>query len=124
MWPEKMMPDPRGGKRLLPFDCTVTYKRQKIKIPIQINDPADYIPGTKKARIVEKPVWLVEIVMPKRLMSEIRTGAVEMEGQEIDLDELDAAYEQDLDKEDTQSDAKAENAQQNLEQDLAPVPVA
>jgi len=66
----------------------------------------------------------VEIVMPKRLMSEIRTGAVEMEGQEIDLDELDAAYEQDLDKEDTQSDAKAQDAQQNLEQDLAPVPVA
>ena len=124
MWPERMMPDPRGGKRLLPFDCTVTYKRQKIKIPIQINDPADYIPGTKKARIVEKPVWLVEIVMPKRLMSEIRTGAIEMEGQEIDLDELDAAYEQDLDKETTQSDAKAENAQQNLKQDLAPVPVA
>jgi hypothetical protein len=122
MWPEKMMPDPRGGKRLLPFDCKVTYKKQKIKIPIKINDPSDYIPGTKKARIIEKPVWLVEIVMPKRLMSEIRTGAVEMEGQEIDLAELDDAYEQDLDKENTQSDAKAENAQQNLEQDLAPVP--
>jgi hypothetical protein len=69
-------------------------------------------------------VWLVEIVMPKRLMSEIRTGSIEMEDQEINLDELDAAYEQDLDKEDTQSDAKAENAQQNLEQDLQPVSVA
>ena len=57
-------------------------------------------------------------------MSEIRTGAIEMEDQDIDLDELDAAYEQDLDKEDTQSDAKAENAQQNLEQDLQPVPAA
>jgi hypothetical protein len=69
-------------------------------------------------------VWLVEIVMPKRLMSEIRTGSVEMEGQEIDLDELDAAYEQDLDKEDTQSDAKADDAQQNLQQQLQPVPAA
>jgi hypothetical protein len=124
MWPEKMMPDPRGGKRLLPFDCKVTYKRQKIKIPIKIDDPSDYIPGTKKARIVEKPVWLVEIVMPKRLMSEIRTGAVEMEGQEIDLDALDAAYEQDLDKDSQQSNDNAEQAQQNLEQDLQPVPAA
>ena len=102
----------------------ICYKKQKIKIPIQINDPSDYIPGTKKARIVEKPVWLVEIVMPKRLMSEIRTGAVEMEDQDIDLSELDAAYEQDLDKEDTQSDSKAQDAQQNLEQDLQPVPAA
>ena len=69
-------------------------------------------------------MWLVEIVMPKRLMSEVRTGSVEMEDQAIDLDELDQAYEQDLDKESSQSDTKAENAQQNLEQDLQPVPAA
>jgi flagellar biogenesis protein FliO len=47
-----------------------------------------------------------------------------MEDQDIDLDELDAAYEQDLDKEDTQSDAKAQDAQQNLQQQLQSVPVA
>ena len=23
MWPESMMPDPRAGRRLLPFDCVV-----------------------------------------------------------------------------------------------------
>jgi hypothetical protein len=57
-------------------------------------------------------------------MSEIRTGAIEMEGQEIDLDELDAAYEQDLDKDSQQSNDNAEQAQQNLEQDLQPVPAA
>ena len=43
---------------------------------------------------------------------------------DIDLAELDDAYDQDLDSESTQSDAKAENEQQNLEQDLAPVPAA
>jgi hypothetical protein len=124
MWPEALMPDPRGAKRLLPFDCKINYKKQKIKIPIKIDDPSDYIPGTKKAKIIEKPVWLVEITMPKRLLSEIRTGSVEMEDQDIDLAELDDAYDQDLDKETMQSDQKAENAQQNLEQDLAPVPAA
>ena len=124
MWPEKLMPDPRGGKRLIPFDCEVSYRKVEMKIPIKITDPSDYVPGTHKAKIVKKPVWLVEIIMPKRLMSEIRTGSVEMEDQDIDLAELDDAYEQDLDKEDTQSDAKAQDAQQNLEQDLAPVPAA
>jgi hypothetical protein len=124
MWPEKLMPDPRGARRLLPFDCDISYQKKMIKIPIRITDPSDYKPGTKKAKIIEKPVWLVEIVMPKRLMSEIRTGSVEMEGQEIDLDELDTAYEQDLDKENTQSDAKADDAQQNLQQQLQPVPAA
>ena len=114
MWPEKLMPDPRGGRRLLPFDCEVSYRKVDMKIPIKITDPSDYRPGTKKARIVEKPVWLVEIVMPKSLMSDIRTGSIEMEDQDIDLEELDQAYEQDLDKEEAQSDARAEDAQQDL----------
>jgi hypothetical protein len=114
MWPEKLMPDPRGGRRLLPFDCEVSYRKVEMKIPIKITDPSDYREGTKKARIVEKPVWLVEIVMPKSLMSDIRTGSIEMEDQDIDLEELDQAYEQDLDKEEAQSDDRAEDAQQDL----------
>lgn len=116
MWPYKLMPDPRGARRLVPFDCEVNYKKQKIKIPIRINEPSDYQPGTKKARIIEKPVWLVEIIMPKSLMSDIRTGSIELEDQDIDLDELDQAYEQDLDKEEYQNDQQAQDAQQQLNQ--------
>ena len=33
MWPENLMPDPRGGKRLLPFDCEVKYKKTSMKVP-------------------------------------------------------------------------------------------
>lgn len=121
MWPKNLMPDPRGARRLLPFDCQVTYKRQKIKIPIRITDPSDYRPGTKKARIIERPVWLVEISMPKNLISDIRTGSIEMEDEEIDLEDLDQAYEQDLDQEEYQNDQQAQNAQQTLQQPAAPV---
>ena len=98
MWPEKLMPDPRGARRLLPFDCKVYFKKTTIRIPIKLEDPSDYIPGTHKARLIDKPVWLVEIVMPKSLMSDIRTGSIELEDQEIDLSELDQDYEQDLDQ--------------------------
>ena len=99
MWPEKLMPDPRGARRLLPFDCKIKFKKTRIKIPIKIKDPDDFIPGTKKARLIEKPVWLVEITMPKSLMNDIRTGSVELEDQDIDLQDLDQAYEEDLDQE-------------------------
>ena len=92
LWPENLMPDPRGGRRLLPFDCTVKYKKTDMKIPIKIDDPSDYRPGTKIARIIEKKVWLVEITMPKTLMSDIRTGSIDLEEQELDLQELDNAY--------------------------------
>ena len=120
MWPKDLMPDPRGGKRLLPFDCEVVYKKQKIKIPVKIQTPSDYRPGTHKARMTEKDVWLVSITMPKALMSDIKTGSIEMEDQDIDLDDLDQAYEQDLDKEANQSDAQAQDAQQNLQQTEQP----
>lgn len=120
LWPERLMPDPRGGRRLLPFDIEVKYKKTKIKIPIRITDPDDYQPGTKKARIIERPVWLVEIVMPKYLMSEIRTGSIEMQDEEIDLEDLDQAYEQDLDKDEYKNDQQQQNAQQNLQAPAAP----
>ena len=116
MWPDKLMPDPRGGRRLLPFDCEVSYMKKDIKIPVKITDPSDYRSGTKNAKLITRQVWLVEIVMPKALMNDIRTGSIEMEDQDIDLDDLDQAYEQDLDKDATQNDAQAENAQQSLEQ--------
>ena len=109
MWPEKLMPDPRGGRRLLPFDCKVRYRKTTIKIPIKIEDPDDFIPGTHKARLIEKPVWLVEIEMPKSLMSDIRTGGVEFEDQDIDLGELDDAYEQDLNQDEYRADDQAQS---------------
>ena len=116
LWPEKLMPDPRGARRLLPFDCDVRFKKTTMKVPVKIEDPSDYRPGTHKAKIMEQKIWLVEISIPKALMSDIRTGSVELEDQDIDLADLDDAYEQDLDKEEFQSDEQAENAQQQLQQ--------
>lgn len=121
MWPERLMPDPRGARRLLPFDCDVEYQRKKIKIPIRITDPSDYEPGTKTARIIERSVWLVTITMPKSLISEIRTGSIEMEGEEIDLQDLDKAYEEDLDSQANQNQQVQNAQQQNA---LAPTPTA
>jgi hypothetical protein len=111
MWPEKLMPDPRGGRRLLPFDCKVRFKKTRIKIPVKITEPDDFIPGTHKARLVEKTVWLVEITMPKNLMTDIRTGSIELEDQDIDLEDLDQAYEEDLD----QQEFKDQDEQQSQE---------
>ena len=116
LWPERLMPDPRGARRLLPFDCEVLYKKTTMQVPVKISDPSDYKPGTHKAKIMEQRVWLVEITMPKALMSDIRTGSIELEDQDVDLADLDDAYEQDLDKEEYQSEQTAQNAQRTLEQ--------
>ena len=98
MWPENLMPDPRGGKRLLPFDCHVAYMKTTMKVPVEVKTEDDFRPGTKKPKLIDKVIWLVEIVMPKDLMSDIREGSVELEDQSIDLEDLDLAYEQDIDQ--------------------------
>lgn len=120
MWPENLMPDPSGARRLLPFDCEVEYQKKEIKIPVKITDPSDYRGGTKKAKLMTQQVWLVSITMPKALMNDIRTGSIEMEDQDIDLDELDQAYEQDLDQDAVQNDQQAQDAEQSLQQPIQP----
>jgi hypothetical protein len=42
--------------------------------------------------------------MPKDLISDVHTGSVELEGQDIDLEELNMAYEKDLDQEEAHSE--------------------
>jgi hypothetical protein len=99
MWPEKLMPDPRGAKRLRPLGCDVNFKKTQIKVPIQIKEPSDFKPGTHYPKLVSHSVWLVNISIPKHLMNEIREGSVDIADQSIDLEDLDAAYEKDYDTE-------------------------
>ena len=98
MWPYKLMPDPRGGERLLEYDCEVYYAKDQLEYPIKVEDPDDYQPGTKMPRMAKKPVWLVTIVMPKKLMQEIQQGSLELESATLDLEDIESAYEEGTDE--------------------------
>ena len=74
MWPKKDMPDPMGGKRLLDYDCKVTFKKDFLAQPRKIESPDDYRPGTKKGKIDQLPIWIVNISMPKQLMFDMYKG--------------------------------------------------
>lgn len=74
MWPMKQMPDPMGGKRLLDYDCKVTYKKDQLISPRKIIEPDDVRPGTKKGKLDTAPIWIVEITMPINLMKNIYDG--------------------------------------------------
>jgi len=109
MWPTGIMPDPRGAKRLTPLGCKVQFKKTTIKVPIEIKEPDDFKPGTHYPKLIDRKVWLVNIVMPKDLMDDIRDGSIDLAGQTIDLDDLEDAYAKDYDTEMTKSD-NAEDA--------------
>ena len=56
MWPYKMMPDPRGGERLLEYGCEVRYKKDALEAPKKVKSPADFKPGTKYPKMEERPI--------------------------------------------------------------------
>lgn len=74
MWPRDKMPDPMGGKRLLDYDCKVMYKKDHLIAPRKIIEPDDIRPGTKKGKLDTHPIWVVEIMMPKKLIADIYGG--------------------------------------------------
>lgn len=74
MWPLRQMPDPMGGKRLLDYDCRVTYQKDQLVMPRKIVTPDDVRPGTKKGKLDTTPIWIVEITMPINLMKNIYDG--------------------------------------------------
>jgi hypothetical protein len=75
MWPRDKMPDPMGGKRLVDYDCKVSYKKDYLVVARKIQKPDDMRPGTKKGKLDREPVWIVEIQMPKKLIIDILGGS-------------------------------------------------
>jgi len=109
MYPYKLMPDPRGSKRLLNVGVNIKYKKTKIKVPVKIDSPDYYKPGTHYPKLVEREIWLVRIEMPKELMDDIKEGSIDLAGQTINLEDLDSAYDEDLQKEDSEGGEDTQN---------------
>lgn len=74
MWPRENMPNPKAGQRLLDYDCRVSYKKDFLLEPRKIKSPDDYRPGTKKGKLDQKPIWVVNVKMPKSLIFDMYKG--------------------------------------------------
>ncbi len=111
-WPKEKMPDPMGGKRLLDYDCKVAYQRSYIIKPRQVLDPDDFRPGTKKGKLERHPIWIVEIRMPKKLLSDMYS---------TNMDEFEV---EDMSKENTEQSAMAQDTPPEAQDQVAPTPAA
>lgn len=74
MWPKDKMPNPIAAKRLTEIGCKVKYEKTYLIEPRTIKTPDDIRPGTKKGRLDRKPVWVVEIQMPKKVAFDMYKG--------------------------------------------------
>jgi hypothetical protein len=112
MWPYKLMPDPKGALRLLNIGCKVEFAKSKIKVPVEVKNYDDFQPGGNYPKMVNRDVWFVRITMPLELMDDIKEGSIDLADREIDLADLEDAYDEDLDKQTTEEDteqAQSEN---------------
>jgi hypothetical protein len=74
MWPQNKMPDPTAAKRLADLGCKVHYKKSHLLEPRKIRTHEDFRPGAKKGKLDRKPIWIVEIQMPKKIAFDIYRG--------------------------------------------------
>lgn len=109
MWPYKLMPNPKGARRLVSIGCKVKFAKSEVKVPVEIKDYDDYVPGTRYPKMKEKAVWFVYIEIPKSLLDDIKEGTIDLAGQNIDLEELDNSYDDDLDKNETEEEQQMNN---------------
>jgi len=77
MWPKEKMPNPIAAKRLQDLGCKIKYERSHLVEPREIKSPDDYRPGTKKGKLDRKPIWIVEIQMPKKVAFDMYRGYME-----------------------------------------------
>jgi len=97
MWPYQLMPDPRAALRLLNVGCKVKFAKTRIEVPVEIKDYEDFVQGTRYPKMSKKRVWMVEITIPFELMDDIKEGSIDLADQTIDLEEIQNAYDEDLD---------------------------
>jgi len=110
MYDYKNMPDPAGGERLLNYGCEISYKKDNLEYPIKVKSYDDFKPGTKMPRMVNKPIWLVTITMPKQLMNDIEQGSIELENGLLDQEDIEQAAEEGQTDDVFQQDMEQQNA--------------
>lgn len=112
MYPKEKMPDPSGGMRLVKYGCKITYKEDVYRQPTKVLGPEDIEAGKdqpKKAKMEEQPVWLVTIMMPRKFVDEAQEGTLRIGDQELDVEDVAAAWDEDLEHAGTEeADVNAE----------------
>lgn len=104
MYPYKMMPDPDAALRLIKHGAKVYFKKDKLIEPVKIKSPDDFGPedpktGKRKPKQKRMPVWLVTIEMPREFVDEFESSKVTINGIDIDMSDVDSAYDSDYDDE-------------------------
>jgi hypothetical protein len=110
MYPESSMPDPEGSLRLTKHGCYVSFKKDEYIEPVRVRSKDDVVDAEEdgqrhhgldkkpRAKKVSHPVWLVRISVPRNFLDDLNNDHVEVNGVDVDMAAVDAAYQAGLDQ--------------------------
>jgi hypothetical protein len=113
------MPDPDGAQRLVDHGCKIWWGEDTLRQVGRIKGEESYEvdeDGRLNAKIINSPVWLVKISMPRHFVDEKKTEKVQAGNTSIDLDDVTDAYDENLDSEEV---AKGNAADETTQQQNA-----
>lgn len=116
MYPYKLMPDPEGAMRLIDHGCKVYMGKDVLRHVAKIQGEESYKvdeKGKLHAKLVESPVWIVKITMPRHFVDDKKTEKIQAGNTSIDLDDVGDAYDENLDSEEV---AKGNAADETIQQ--------
>ncbi len=100
MYPHKLMPNPDAAMRLVRNGCKVKFGQDVLETFGKVESSDDIIEtedGQRLPKTVKRKVWLVNIRMPKNLLDVVEE--VKDISDDIDLEAVESAYDQELDGE-------------------------
>lgn len=102
LYPYKSMPDPRAITRLMAQGIRVTFREAEQESTSPGRTVAQQIEGDKtdsgdgtdvEAKAPTNKVWLVDVAIPRRLITEMNAGSLEAYDDEIDRDDVEDAQD-------------------------------
>ena len=102
MYPEKNMPNPSGGLRLIKKGCHIRYYKDVLKTSMKIKSRSDLVPdenrpGKNRPKTKEIPVYVFKIIVPRHLFDTYSMLKSETLNQSVNIDDLVDAYDSGLD---------------------------
>lgn len=99
------MPDPQGAVRLVKHGAKVHFEKELKEIALAIDSADDYRQNKKgKPKLAEKPVWLVNISIPRKFIEELDDDDLELYDDDINTDDVSDARDENIDQEDAYQD--------------------
>lgn len=112
------MPDPTGGLVLTKHGIRVRYKKDNEITSKEVKSEDDLNQETGKPKLIKKPVWLVEISVPRRFVDQFELENLEDDDITGDIDQI--SDEEKLDQNKMQGEQDIEGLPMDQNQDMPP----